>query len=253
MSDRHAHASYVHGHSRVHALPAHTKLVALLIVIVAVVATPRERVGFFAVHALVIIAAAASAQLGPRFIGGRLLIGAPFLAFALMLPFVGGGDRVVVGALSLSVGGIWGAWSVLVKGTLALTASIVVTATTPVPELLAGLGRLRVPVVITEIAGFMVRYLEVIAGEMQRTKVAMAARGYQPRWAWQGTALATSAGALFIRSHERGERVYDAMLSRGYQGRLPQLDATAATSAEWVRALALPLCAVAAATFAVIA
>ena len=252
MSAGHTHALYVHGDSRLHALPAHVKLVALLIVIVAVVATPRERVGVFAAHAAVIIVAAAGAHLSPRFIGGRLLIGAPFLAFAFLLPFVGGGDRVVVGALSLSVGGLWGAWSVLVKGTLALAASVVVTATTPVPALLAGLGRLRVPVVITEIAGFMVRYLEVIAGEMHRAKVAMAARGYQPRWAWQGTALATSAGALFIRSHERGERVYDAMLSRGYQGRLPQLGATTATRADWARALALPLCAAAAAALAVI-
>ena len=34
--------------------------------------------------------------------------------------------------------------------------------------------------------------------------------------------LARSAGALFIRSFERGERVHLAMLSRGYTGRMPK-------------------------------
>jgi cobalt/nickel transport system permease protein len=32
--------------------------------------------------------------------------------------------------------------------------------------------------------------------------------------------LASTAGALFIRSYERGERVHLAMLSRGYDGRI---------------------------------
>jgi len=35
--------------------------------------------------------------------------------------------------------------------------------------------------------------------------------------------VARSAGALFIRSYERGERVHLAMLSRGYTGVLPDL------------------------------
>ena len=253
MSAGHAHALFVHGHSRVHRLPAQVKLVALVVFVVAVVATPREMVWAFAVDAALVSAAAAAAHLGPRFVAGRMLIGAPFLAGALLLPVVGGGARVVVGGLWLSLDGLWGAWAVIAKGTLGLAASIVLTATTPVPDLLAGLSRLRAPALVTAIAGFMVRYLEVIAGELHRTRVAMAARGYEPRWVWQGSALATSAGALFIRSHERGERVYDAMVSRGYQGRLPQLDAPVVTSSDWVHALALPLCATVAAVVAVIA
>lgn len=253
MSVGHAHALFVDGHSRVHRLPAHVKLVALVVFVVAVVATPREMVGAFALDAGLVSGAAAAAHLRPRSVAGRMLIGAPVLAGALLLPVVGAGARVDAGGLWLSLDGLWGAWSVIAKGTISLAASIVVTATTPVPEMLAGLTILRAPAVVTAIAGFMVRYLEVIAGELRRTRVAMASRGYQPTFAWQVGPIAASVGALFIRSHERGERVYDAMVSRGYQGRLPQLSASGASSRDWVWALVLPLCAAAAATLAVIA
>jgi cobalt/nickel transport system permease protein len=51
-----------------------------------------------------------------------------------------------------------------------------------------------------------------------------------------------SAGALFIRSYERGERVYQAMAARGFTGRMPELQARAPiTSRQWFRGLA-PSC-----------
>ncbi len=40
----------------------------------------------------------------------------------------------------------------------------------------------------------MIRYLEVIAGEMRRTRIAMTARGYDPSWIAQIRPLATAAG-----------------------------------------------------------
>ena len=123
--------------------------------------------------------------------------------------------------MSLSVAGLWGAWNIVVKGTLGVAASIVLASTTTVPELLRGLDRLRMPKVITGIMGFMIRYGEVITDELRRMKVARQSRGYDPRWIWQARAVAASAGALFIRSFERGERVHVAMLARGYTGTLP--------------------------------
>jgi cobalt/nickel transport system permease protein len=68
----------------------------------------------------------------------------------------------------------------------------------------------------------MVRYLEVVTGELQRMRVARASRGFDARNPRHWPVLARSAGALFIRSYERGERVHLAMLSRGYTGRLPR-------------------------------
>ena len=120
--------------------------------------------------------------------------------------------------LSLSEPGLWAAWNIVAKGTLGVLAAIVLASTTPVADLLLGLERLRVPRVLTSIAGFMVRYLDVIAGEAARMRIARASRGYDPRWLWQARAIAASAGTLFVRSYERGERVHLAMCSRGYAG-----------------------------------
>ena len=126
-------------------------------------------------------------------------------------------------------------------------------ATTEVPDILLGLDRLRVPRLITAIAGFMVRYLDVVLGEMHRMRIAMLSRGYDPRWIWQGRALATSSGALFIRSYERGERVFQAMVARGYEGQMPVLGSEPTRPGSWVRGLAIPAMAWMAAVGAIIA
>jgi cobalt/nickel transport system permease protein len=57
---------------------------------------------------------------------------------------------------------------------------------------------------------------------------------------WQARALASSAGTLFIRSFERGERVHMAMVSRGYAGAMPELAAAEASSTDWLAASLVP-------------
>jgi cobalt/nickel transport system permease protein len=69
---------------------------------------------------------------------------------------------------------------------------------------------------------FMVRYLDLVTGEMARMKVARESRGFSARNPRHWPVLARTAGALFIRAYERGERVHLAMLSRGYTGRMPR-------------------------------
>ncbi|HKZ28315.1 MAG TPA: cobalt ECF transporter T component CbiQ [Acidimicrobiia bacterium] len=240
MRAGHVHALYVHGTSRVHRLEAHVKVAAMLLFVLAVVATPRQAFWAFGIHAMLVGGATAAARIPPGFLLRRLLLLTPFVLFAVFLPFFGGGARTEVAGLSLSVEGLWGAWTILAKATLGVTASIVMAATTEVPDILLGLDRLRVPRLITAIAGFMIRYLDVVLGEMHRMRIAMMSRGYDPRWIWQGGALAASAGALFIRSYERGERVYQAMVARGYEGEMPVLSSEPTRAGSWFRALALP-------------
>ena len=103
---------------------------------------------------------------------------------------------------NLSADGLLAAWNIIAKATIGLSVSVVLASTTQMADLLRGLDRLHVPRVITAIAGFMVRYLDVITGEMRRMKIARESRGYDPRWLWQVRALASSAGTLFIRSFE---------------------------------------------------
>ncbi len=212
----------------------------MLVFVIAVVATPPRAVWAFAIYAAIALGALAISAVPPGVVARRALVEVPFLLFAVMLPFLGPPPDIVVGPMELSVVGLWGAWSILIKGTLGVLASITLTASTEVTDILEGLDRLRVPRVFTDIAGFMVRYLDVILGEQRRMRVAMLSRGYDPRWWWQARALAASAGSLFIRSYERGERVFFAMTSRGYQGHMPRFSRDKANVRSWVEALALP-------------
>jgi cobalt/nickel transport system permease protein len=240
VSGPHAHALYVHEHTPVHRLAPEAKLAAQLLFVLVVVITPREALFAFALYALLVIGVMALARLPARFVARRMLFETPFVLFAVMMPFVARGERVDVLGLSLSIEGLWGAWNVLAKATIGLGASIVVAATTAMPELLRGLERLRMPRALTSTLSFMIRYADVVADDMRRMKLARDSRAYDPRWLWQARALGAALGALFIRSYERGERVYLAMLSRGYAGRVPQIDGSVATPAAWAAALSLP-------------
>jgi cobalt/nickel transport system permease protein len=194
----------------------------------------------YGLYALLLAGLARVAGVPLPLLARRLVIELPFLLFAVLLPVVGQGERVEVLGVPLAREGLWAAWNILVKGTLGVTASLLVAATTPVPELLRGLERLRLPRAFTTVAGFMVRYADVIADELRRMRVARLSRGYDPRWIWQARAVAATAGALFIRSYERGERVYLAMVSRGYAGSMPVLDELAASRRQWLAALTVP-------------
>ena len=230
---RHLH---VHGTSPIHRLAPEAKLLGLLGFVITVAVTPRQWVIAFAIDGTVLLSVFVVARLTPRLVLGRLAAILPFVAFAFLLPFVGDGETTSVLEINLSIDGLWASWNVLAKATLGAAASIVVTATTPIPELLAGLSRLRVPAAVVAIIGFMFRYLDLMVDEFGRMRRAMAARVFNPRWLWQSRPLASSAGALFVRTYERGERVHNAMVARGFTGTMPTFSEASTTRRDWLLA-----------------
>uniref|UniRef100_A0AAU2JQT0 Cobalt ECF transporter T component CbiQ n=1 Tax=Streptomyces sp. NBC_00049 TaxID=2903617 RepID=A0AAU2JQT0_9ACTN len=245
MGAGHAHKLYRHGHSPVHQLPPHCKLAATFAFVVVVVSTPREAVWAFGLYAVLIAAVAAVARIPAGLLLRRLLIEVPFVAFAVLMPFVAEGERVEVLGMSLSVSGLWGAWNVLAKGTLGVAASVLLASTTELRALLLGLQRLKLPPLLVQIASFMIRYGDVIGDELRRMSIARRSRGFEASGIRHWGVLAKTAGALFIRSYERGERVYLAMVSRGYAGSMPVIDDVAATRTQWAYAAVLPVTALA--------
>jgi cobalt/nickel transport system permease protein len=238
-----AGALYLHGHSWVHRLPAHVKIVCLVLFVLVVISTPGTLRWTFAAYAGLLLAVAAVARVPLLTIARRMTVEIPFVAFAVLMPFVAGGPGVDVLGVHLSDRGLEAAFAILAKATLGVIASIILAATTTAHDLLLGLQRLRTPDLIVQIANFMIRYAEVISGEMQRMSVARASRCFDATGPRHWKVLGQSAGALFIRSYERGERVHLAMLSRGFQGRMPFTSDARAIPAQWAGALALPVAA----------
>jgi cobalt/nickel transport system permease protein len=223
-------------HGRLHGVAAHCKVVAAISFIAAVVVTPRQQWWAFLLHAVILTGAAMYAELPIGQLARRLTIELPFISFALLLPLLGRSPKVEVIGLSLSEPGLWAAWGIIAKGTLGVGTTIVLASTTPVPQLIAAFERLRVPRTLTAITSFMIRYLDIVTVEMQRMRIARESRGDRSRWLWQARAVASSAGALFVRSYERGERVYLSMESRGYNGSMPSA-AGADLEVRWLASL----------------
>ncbi|MFG3708537.1 cobalt ECF transporter T component CbiQ [Micromonospora sp. NPDC047670] len=254
MGAGHAHVLYREAASPVHRLPPEVKIAAMVVFTLAVVATPREAFWAFGGYAVLVAGVAALARVGPGWLLSRSLIELPFVLFAVALPFLGAGERVEVLGLSLSSDGLLGAWNIVAKGTLGVLASLLLAATTTTRDLIVGLDRLRCPQILTQIATFMLRYLDVLVGEARRMRVARVSRGDDPRFLWQLRGFAAGVGALFLRAFERGERVYLAMLSRGYAGRMPAVwqGAGAATAGQWLAAAIVPVLAATIAAAAVV-
>ncbi len=240
MGAEHGHTLHYHGHSLVHRLPAHLKVLSLLGFVLLVVATPRETGWPYAAHLAALLLAVRASRVPAAYLARRLVVEVPFVVFAVVLPFVATGPRVQVLGLTLSEPGLWAAWAVLAKGTLGVLAALLLAATTEPRDLLAGLQRLRLPDHLVQIMGFMIRYVDVVAGELHRMSVARISRGFNPRSPGHWPVLARSVGVLFVRSYERGERVHLAMLSRGYAGRFPLIDAPPVTRTDVAAALTLP-------------
>src|SRR5690606_27809931 len=254
MGAGHTHPLYLDRASAVHRLPPEVKITATVVFTVAVVVTPREAFWAFGVYTLILAAVAALARVPAGWLAKRSLIELPFVALAVLLPFLAVGDEVTVAGVAMSRDGRSAGWNIVAKGPLGVLASLLLAATTTMRDLILGLDRLRCPPIITQIATFMLRYLDVLVDEARRMRIARLSRGDDPRFLWQVRGFAAGIGALFLRAFERGERVYLAMLSRGYDGRMPQAFRArgTATAAHWAAASVVPAVAVTVAAVAVI-
>jgi cobalt/nickel transport system permease protein len=173
----------------------------------------------------------------------RSFIVLPFVLAAVALPFTTPGSSLFkIPGLGWKVTepGMIRFLSILVRSWLAVQAAILLTATTRFPDLLWALGALRFPQPLVSTIGFMYRYLFVLADEALRMIRARAARSAQvpgrarPPIRWHGRVAGSMVGSLFLRALARSERVYAAMLARGYDGHMRSLIGFRMTNIDWV-------------------
>jgi cobalt/nickel transport system permease protein len=195
---------YSRQNSLLHRVSADTKLMCALAVVGLTVAAPLSALPYFVGLACGLVAAALVARIPLWYLGVRLL---------WMEPFVLG-----VGVLTLLQTEGWKVFlGIVVKSTLSLVTMVLLANTTPFAEVLRVLRRVRVPGLLVTTLALMYRYLFVLVDEAERMQRARAARTFERR-RWHGwKTLATVVGQLFVRSTERAERIYAAMLARGWK------------------------------------
>jgi cobalt/nickel transport system permease protein len=189
-----------------------------------VVSTPPQPGWSFVLYALVLAFLAGLGRVAPARLAQRALLVAPFIVVvAVFLPFWHRSGEVAftLGRLTVTHEGLLVLWNVGTKAVLGAVSMILLTSLTTFPELIQGLARLRAPSIIVLTVTFMHRYGSVFLEESQRMQRAMASRNFRARWLANVPILGHMLGSLFLRSYSRGERVYVAMISRGYQGSIP--------------------------------
>jgi cobalt/nickel transport system permease protein len=227
MSGRHAHGAagpLGDPASPVHRLDPRAKTVGLVAVTVVGVSTPPSAWPVWVGCAAVLAAVAAAGRVPLRAIWRRSRVVLPLvLAAALLIPIAREGEPVLsLGPLDASREGLLVLGAVAAKAAIGTVSAVLLAATTSVPSIIRGLEAMRVPRLPILVATFMYRYLFVVADELARMRAALAARAYRPRHLLAIRPLGRMAGALFLRSHARGERVYAAMLARGFTGEMPR-------------------------------
>jgi cobalt/nickel transport system permease protein len=214
--------------SPVHHLDARAKIVVFFSFILIGVSSPPTSFALFGLLALALIFIALLARLPLGHLAKKVLVVLPFLfVVAVSIPFmrrdaVGGGYNLGLGGLSVSQSGLWILWNVIIKSSLGVFSIILLSSTTSFPQLIKGMERLGSPKIFTMLVSFMYRYSFILIDEMYRIKRARDSRCFGGRWFWQSKVIGHMVGVLFLRSYYRGERVYLAMLSRGYQGTMPE-------------------------------
>ena len=224
---------YLEGRSWFHSADARIKLVMALGFIFATTSIPPGKwIGFAAMLALVWLAAGIS-RVGLLRVFLRSLVAIPFILIALPTVFTKPGLplfelNLALFTLTGTLEGLDFFISVLLKSWASVTAAVVLTATTPPLRLLEALRALRVPAILVAIVMLMYRYLFVLVDEAQSLMRARTARSAAigPKsggsLVWRAKSAGGMAGSLFIRTLDRSERIYMAMLARGYDGTLRQ-------------------------------
>ena len=215
--------------SFIHRLDPRTKLITTLVFIVFAVLTPVRSWQAFIVYFCLIATCLLISRLPPLFVLRRSLVIFPFvLVVGIFIPFfkpgeVAGSYNIWLWQVSVTYDGLFVLANLTIKAWLCILSLILLSGTTKFTDLLKGLEQLRIPRVIILILSFMYRYTFLLADEAMRMQQARETRNFGSSRFRQLKTLGSLIGTLFIRSYERAERVYAAMLARGFAGEVHTL------------------------------
>lgn len=185
-------------------LDTRVKLVVMLsfvvIMAISVGDRPHRVIPFF----LFVTVLAVISRLSPLILLRRVLPALPFFLFAsIVLAFAKGGEAGIAAFL---------------KAFLSVLSVVLLVSTTRFSELLRALEKLKAPLLLVSMISFVYRYFFIISDEYGHIKIARESRNFGGSRLWQWKNIGHSIGTLFLHSYERGDRVYSAMVARGYDG-----------------------------------
>ena len=231
--------------SRLHRLDPRVKVVITVLFILSNALLPDGAWVAFGLSWIVLLWANHLSNLGIDFSFRRSFIALPFALAAISAIFSPLGTPLAHWTLGPFVlvstdFGLIKFASILLRSWLSVQAAILLVATTRFPDMIHAFEHLRVPSVLTTIVSFLYRYLFVLTDEVMRLLRARESRSATVAGlksgrnvAWRARVTGHMAGQLFLRSYERSDRIYNAMLARGYTGQLRTLNPHVMKRSDW--------------------
>jgi len=155
-----------------------------------------------------------------------LLVNGFILLLWIVLPFTYPGRTLFsVGPFDATTEGVQYALTITIKSNTIILSCIALLGTTSIFTLVHALRHLHIPDKLVQLLFFSYRYIHVIHLEYLRLLNAMKVRCFRPRSNLRTyKAYAYLVGMMLLNSYDRSERVYDAMLCRGFKGQFWILD-----------------------------
>ncbi|MCA9972252.1 MAG: cobalt ECF transporter T component CbiQ [Anaerolineales bacterium] len=235
--------------SAVHRLDPRVKVVVTVLFVVSNVLLPDGAWWAFAAAYGLLLAVNRLASLSFGYLFKRSFIALPFALAAVTVIFTLPGAAVAswqLGERTLTAtdAGLVRFGSILVRSWLSVQMAILLTATTQFPDLMHALHHLRVPQVLVSVISFMYRYLFVLVDEAIRLLRARDARSARltadgklgGTLLWRAKVAGSMVGQLFVRSFDRSDRVFNAMLARGYRGQMLTMNPHVMRPPDWAAA-----------------
>jgi cobalt/nickel transport system permease protein len=206
----------------VHHLDPRAKVIATILFLFTVISFPKYEVVALVPFFLFPVLLMTMGEIPVLFIFKKVIIVSPFAIFiGVFNPLLDTRIVAVVSGIPVSAGFI-SFLSILLKFALTISAALLLIATTSFPGVCHALRRLGFPALFVSQLLFLYRYIFVLMEEAMRIIRAREMRSFGRR----GTGMRVSMrliGILFLRTVDRAERIYYAMLSRGFQGDIPSL------------------------------
>lgn len=223
--------------SFIHHLDPRVKVVITVTFIVSNALLPDGAWLAFLIAWLFLLLANSLSKLGIGYTLKRSIIALPFAFIAITVLFSIPGEslftfQLFTWKLTITDMGFLRFVSILIRSWLSVQLAILLVATTRFPDLIHALEHLKIPAILTTIIAFLYRYLFVLTDEVFRLIRARESRSAAVSGSrsgggvfWRAKVAGNMAGQLFLRSYERSDRIYNAMVARGYVGHLYTLNA----------------------------
>jgi cobalt/nickel transport system permease protein len=211
---------FARGHSLIHRLDPRVKLLAALSWSCMLVASDHLPLLAWALGCGLTLTAMAG--LPVRKLCARFALVNAFIAlFWLTLPLLPGESVFSWGPLHASREGLLIALRITLKCNAILLAVTALLGSSTVFALVHALRRLALPEKLVHMFFFTFRYFQLLHSEYLRLREAMRARCFTPGSNFHSyKSYAQLMGMVLVRSLDRAERVHEAMLCRGYDGKL---------------------------------